>query len=503
MKSYFFFLLLNLVFYAKAFSNDTLRYKLSFEKYREQRITVNLELNPPSGAHDLVLQLPVWTPGYYQLMDYPEGVSQFSASDAEGHLLETRGTGKGGWRLQLKTPGPVRISYTVAAEKSFVAENALDEQHAYIVPAATFLSVKDALDRPVLIKIIPLDHWRDVATGLKQVATNTYLAGDADILYDSPILSADLTQVAHFNVRGVPHKFLAYRVPRGDYAKFGKDLQSILNEAAEMMGEVPFSDYTFLGIGKGQGGIEHLNSTAVSLGGIPREPNERLRLLSFLTHEYFHHYNAKRIRPIELGPFDYQQPEKTRQLWVAEGLTVYYEGILMNRAGILDQGGLLKMWEDEINRYESNPGKKLQSLAQASENTFEEGPFGKGVGKGISYYEKGPIVGLILDLKIRHESENKKCLDDVMRALYEHFYQTKSRGFTEEEFWNLCEQIAGSDLKDIRDYVYTTKELDYRPYLTYAGLELKWIDKRYHLQQKKELSETARAIRDELLKEKK
>jgi predicted metalloprotease with PDZ domain len=199
------------------------------------------------------------------------------------------------------------------------------------------------------------------------------------------------------------------------------------------------------------------------------------RMLKFLAHEYFHNYNVKRIRPFELGPFDYDRENRTNLLWVSEGLTVYYEYLIVRRAGLMSDEALLAGITENINSLENNDGRLYQSLSQASYDTWKDGPFGNrsGVtGKSISYYEKGPIIGLIPDFSIRNATQNRKSLDDVMRFLYNQYYKNLHRGFTDAEFQQACEDIAGTLLSREFEYVYTTKEIDYSTYLSYAGLKI-------------------------------
>ena len=174
-----------------------------------------------------------------------------------------------------------------------------------------------------------------------------------------------------------------------------------------------------------------------------------IRTLHFLAHEYFHHYNVKRIRPIELGPFDYDKGSRTKMLWVSEGLSVYYEYMVVKRAGISTDAELLNAFRGNMVAFENKPGKRYQTLEQASYETWSDGPFGRTgdeVNKTISYYDKGPAVGLLFDFKIRQATNNKKSLDDVMRFLYKEYYQKKKRGFTEEELKNAFESVAGVSL---------------------------------------------------------
>ncbi len=198
-------------------------------------------------------------------------------------------------------------------------------------------------------------------------------------------------------------------------------------------------------------------------------------MLKFLGHEYFHNYNVKRIRPYELGPFDYGRENRTNLLWMSEGLTVYYEYLIVRRAGLMSDDELLASIADNINTIENDPGRQYQSLSQSSYETWDDGPFGNKPGstdKSISYYEKGPIIGMLLDFSIRNATDNKKSLDDVMRFLYRQYYKKLNRGFTDAEFQEACEDIAGISLSSEFEYVNTIKEIDYKKYLTLAGLNI-------------------------------
>jgi predicted metalloprotease with PDZ domain len=248
-------------------------------------------------------------------------------------------------------------------------------------------------------------------------------------------------------------------------------MKKVIEAAADMMGDIPYKHYTFLGIGPGRGGIEHLNSTAVPFSGNQLTTDAgRKRIFTFLAHEYFHHYNVKRIRPIALGPFDYQGQNRTNMLWVSEGLSVYYEYMLVLRAGLMQDSDVLRSLRGNIAAYENKQGHLRQSLAQSSWDTWNDGPLGGSPDSTISFYDKGPAVGLLLDLAIRHSSGNRRNLDDVMRRIYREWYQEKGRGFTDAEFRQVCESVAGEPLAEIFDYVYTVKEPDYAKYLAYGGL---------------------------------
>ncbi len=441
--------------------------------------TFHVVMDCKVGPHETTrLKMPAWSPGYYQIMDFESFVSNFLVTDQAGNKLFFDKKGKNEWHIEKAKATSLHVEYDVLTTREFVGTSFVDEDHGYIIPAGLCMYLENEIKRAAEITIKPFDKWKDVATGLDPVSGKnfTYTAPDFDILYDSPILMGNLEELPAFEVKGIPHRFIGYKMGDFDKVKFMQDIKKMVEAASNLIGDIPYKHYTFLAIGPGGGGIEHLNSTAVSFdGNLLNDPVKRIRILSFLTHEYFHHYNVKRIRPVELGPFNYDKGSKTNMLWVSEGLTVYYEYPVLNRAGLMTQAQVLDAYKSLILALETQPGRLYQSLAQASAETWSDGPSGRvndEFNKTISYYIKGPIVGLLLDFKIRHETNNRKSLDDVMRTLYQDFYQKQNRGFTEAEFRKVCEKVAGASLDEIFHYVYTTKELDYVKYFNYAGLNI-------------------------------
>lgn len=422
-------------------------------------------------------KMPIWSPGYYQRMNYAEKLLYFSATTVDEKPVAWQKKSQTTWEVDAPK-GEILLRYAILADRKFVANSYVDEERGYIVPTSVFLYPAGLLHLSSTVTAQPWKSWNNVATGLEPVkgAAHTFSATNYDELYDSPILMGQLEELPTFMVKGIPHRFIGYKLGQFDRVKFVDDLKKIIEKASDIIGDIPYKHYTFLAIGPGQGGIEHANSTAISFDGSSlNTPEGRIRMLNFLAHEYFHHYNVKRIRPVELGPFDYENGNRTKMLWVSEGLTVYYEYLILKRAGITDEKQLLQSLRNNLLAFENKPGRLYQSLAEASFETWSDGPFGRTgeeANKTISYYDKGPVVGWLLDLKIRHETQNKKSLDDVMRMLYRQYYQSKKRGFTEAEFKELTEKITNTSIDDILAYVTTTHELDYPRYLQYAGLAI-------------------------------
>jgi predicted metalloprotease with PDZ domain len=455
-----------------------IKFVVSFPRAAEHFLQVEMQFDP-KGKSISEFKLPNWTTGYYQLMNYSKEMKDFTVNSFTDPNISWKNISPNHWQIN-SNGKPFIIRYNIFSNKRFVAANYVDEEFAYLSPAGIFLYPANELERSSVIEIKPYSNWNRVATGLDPVKDKafTYTAPDFDILYDSPfILGSKLEDLNSFYVKLIPHHFTGYKMGDFDKKTFIEDLTKIVRAAADIIGEIPYKHYSFLAIGPGGGGIEHLNSTSIAFTGQGLDNNRaaKIRMYNFLAHEYFHHYNVKRIRPIELGPFDYDKGSRTNMLWVSEGLTVYYEFLVLRRAGISTREEMLQSIKQNIISHESKPGKLFQTLAQASWATWSDGPFGRTedeVNKTISYYDKGPVVGAMLDFRIRHETNNEKSLDDVMRRLYYEYYKGKKRGFTEAEFKKVCEEVAGKRLDDFFEYIYTVKELDYATYFGYAGLQV-------------------------------
>ena len=263
----------------------------------------HVQLDGQGWAMDTIeFRLPKWMPGYYQLMDYAKSLENFTASGNAGNQLAVDHPNGNTWKIVAGRNRPFRISYDIKTQRKFVANNYVDSAHAYILPAGAFIYINGFLNTPVTVQVI--NKWKDVATGLELVRgkKDQYSAPDFDILYDSPLLLGDLEAFPSFKVNGIEHRFIAYNPGKFDQAQLMNNLKKIVEASVSIIGDIPYKQYTFIGIGPGQGGIEHLNNTTVSFNGNSINTAEGMnRILNFLAHEYFHHYNVKRIRPLELG----------------------------------------------------------------------------------------------------------------------------------------------------------------------------------------------------------
>ena len=237
-------------------------------------------------------------------MNYAGEVQNISAKDKENKPVQVSKINENTWQISIRKGTPFRLSYDIKADRKFVANNYLDTTHGYIVPAATFLYINGYISTPVSVKVIVNKLWKNIATGLEPAdgSTDEYYSSDFDILYDCPILVGNLEELPHFYVNGVEHRFIGYKPGNFDKVKFMSNLKAAVQAGVDIIGDVPYRQFTFIGIGPGFGGIEHLNNTTVSFDGNGMDTPDRMnRMMNFLAHEYFHNYNVKRIRPYELG----------------------------------------------------------------------------------------------------------------------------------------------------------------------------------------------------------
>ncbi len=459
----------------------TFSFCVSMEKPHTHYFQVTLEIDG-LVAEFINLKLPNWTPGYYRIMDYARHVINFRVADGAGKALKWEKTAKNIWQVKTTQAKHITVNYDVYAFNVSVAESFLDDSRAFLVPASLFVYPDGFLRHPVKVKILPPDSLPRIFTGLDPIPgePNTFFAADFDILYDSPIYLGN-PEILSFEVNGIPHIVAAEDLGRIHRETLVDDLKKIIQESVAIIGDLPYRHYTFILMDGGGGGLEHLNSMAAFMNASSLlTPTGYKNWLAFIAHEYFHHYNVKRIRPLALGPFDYDRENYTRMLWVAEGITVYYEYIILKRAGLLSAEEFFNRLSSVIARYENVPGSRVQSATESSFDTWIKFFYRseESANTSISYYDKGAALGLLLDLKIRHETQNQRSLDDVMRLLYRKYYQEKKRGWTDAEFRAECEAVAGCSLAEIfDDYAATTKEIDYPQYLAYAGLT---IDPAWH-----------------------
>ncbi|MBS1768437.1 MAG: M61 family metallopeptidase [Acidobacteria bacterium] len=424
----------------------------------------------------LDLKMPVWTPGSYLIREYARHVQDFDVKSSAGGDLAWQKTSKNTWTVKTNGAKEIKATYRVYANELTVRTNEVNSEHAFWNNAATLMFVKGQLAAPSTITVNPYGDWK-IATGLPQAAgsKNTFKAPNFDVLFDSPFEVSNFTEF-DFTVEGKPHRLVFSGEGNYDGPEIAAEVTKIVEQAYKIFGELPYDNYTFIVNLRGGGGLEHLNSTALQFNRWGFKPQARLTgFLGLVAHEYFHAFNVKRIRPDALGPFDYENENYTRLLWVAEGGTEYYSGLLLLRAGLISPQEYLAGKADSIRRLEAIPGRFEQSLEYSSFDAWikyyrqDE----NSMNNQISYYDKGELVNMMLDLKIREASNGTKSLDDVMRALYNDFYK-KGKNYTPADYQHMAEVAAGVSLDDFfSKYVRGTAEVDWNSFLNGIGLEIK------------------------------
>jgi predicted metalloprotease with PDZ domain len=364
-----------------------------------------------------------------------------------------------------------------------VRTNWVEADFAMINGAPTFMTLVGGLQRPHEVIIEPARSWRTSITSLAPMpgGSHRYRAVDYDELVDSPIVIGN-PAMYEFTVDDKKH-FLANIGEAGvfDGAKAARDLEAIVREQRRFWGSLPYDRYIVMNVltaVPGQipgGGLEHKNSTLLITGRwATRTRQSYLAWLELASHEIFHAWNGKRLRPVELGPFDYENENFTRSLWVVEGVTDYYGELLVHRAGLSTQVEYLDALSNKIEEIQTTPGRAVQSAALASHDAWIKyyRPDENSPNSSVSYYSKGAVVGFLLDAKIRKATAGAKSLDEVMRAAYQKF--SGSRGYTPDEFRAVAEQAAGVSLASFwQSAIDGTAELDYSEALDLVGLRFR------------------------------
>jgi predicted metalloprotease with PDZ domain len=448
-----------------------INYTVSMSKPWTHLLEVEMRVKPAQKADSTEIMMPVWTPGSYLIREYARHVQDFAAKDTSGNALAWEKTNKNTWRIATKGVSEYVVTYRVYANELTVRTNELNDEHAFFNNGATLMYPKDALKAPSTLKVVPFGNWK-IATGLPKTGENTFRAENFDILYDSPFEVGDFKEV-YFEAQGKPHRIVFEGEGNYDLQKTARDVKKIVEEAYKIFGELPYNDYTFIVNLRGGGGLEHLNSTALQFnkfGFTTRYDG----FLSLVAHEFFHAWNVKRIRPDALGPFDYNNENYTKLLWVAEGGTAYYESVLTQRAGLVSANEFLAGKAQAFQALQNRPGRFQTSLEEASFDAWIKyyRPDENAVNNQISYYDKGEIVNFLLDLEIRRASNGAKSLDDVLRYLYTEFYK-KGRNYTPADYQKTAEMMAGASLDDFfSKYVRGRADIDYNSILNAFGLQL-------------------------------
>lgn len=439
-------------------------------------ITLNIE-NWQENILDL--KMPVWTPGSYLVREYSRHLQNFQANSSENQSqLTWQKKAKNYWQIDTKNQENITIKYQIYANDLTVRTNHLDSTHGYFNGAALFFYLPNYDKLAFTISIEPPQpHWH-ISTSLPRISDtiNTFLAEDFDTLVDSPF-EIGTQKIAHFTVANKPHQWVIWGEGNLKLGKLIQDTIKIIEIEAKIFKELPYENYFFLLhlSASGFGGLEHKNCCVLNYPRFGFQKKEKYdRFIQLVAHEFFHLWNVKRIRPKALETFDYEQENYTTSLWFSEGSTSYYDMIIPLRAGIYNRQTFFDLLSKDISQYLSTPGRQIQPLAESSFDTwiklYRRDSYSNNC--QISYYLKGQLVTLLLDLLIRKNSDNDKSFDDVMLTMWQKFGKEEI-GFTPEDLKQEIEKIAHTDLTEFFNlYLESTIELPLNEYFEPFGLKL-------------------------------
>ena len=433
------------------------------------------------GSVDVAL--PTWTPGSYKVREFARNVSRFDVVDGDGKALKWSMLDKQTWRIEAPKADLISIRYRVYGFEQSVRTPHVDDTHAFFQPTNALIYVVDQLDAPAMLRLLPFEGWK-VACPLPKLKgeEHCYFAENYDILADAPV-EMGTHEVYSFEVDGKLHEIAIYGWGNHDPEQMVKDFTKIVRQQKKFWGGLPYENYLFIlhflpGL---RGGLEHLNSQVSDWDSLELADREKYEdFLSLISHEFFHTWNVKRHRPEILGPFDYSCEQYTPDLWIMEGLTVYYEWIQMVRSGVVSVERFLKAWTTDLRRWDRRPGNEIMSAGESSFLAWTKLYLADEnfVNSGVSYYLQGMLVAVCLDVEIRKRTDNAKSLDDVMKLSCKRYGWPKP-GFAQGGFEEVVAEVAGGKWDAwFRKHVYTAGNPDFsalKRAFSYYGLKLERV----------------------------
>ena len=464
-------------------------YKITAINPAAHLFSIDLTISSPDPEGQ-VIWLPVWIPGSYLIREFARNIVTIEA-ESNGEHIPLRKLDKSSWQIN-PVSNPLTIRYVVYANDLSVRGAYLAADRGFFNGTSVFLAVKGRESLACEVEIVSpgLANWR-VATTLcpiriNQAAFGVYRAENYDELIDHPVEMADFSEV-QFLACGVPHRVVISGRHEADLSRLAQDLQRICEYQIQFFGEpAPFKEFVFLtlAIGDGYGGLEHRSSTALicKRSDLPLAHETEikpgyLQFLGLCSHEYFHSWNVKRIKPAAYAPYDLKHENYSRLLWAFEGITSYYDDLTLVRTGLISPQTYLDLLSQTITSVERGGGRLLQNLEDASFDAWVKyyRPDENSPNVLVSYYAKGALFALCLDLTIRRESSGTKSLDDVMRALWLKYglsFDIQQQGIAEDEWELLAQQITGLDLTDLFQLgLRSTADLPIRELLIECGIE--------------------------------
>lgn len=459
-----------------------LTYHLSMPQPNSHYFAVKIDVKG-NTANTQEFKLPVWTPGSYLVREFSKNLNQVKAIDINNKELIVNKKTKNAWEIQCAGQENFTIFYEVYAFELSVRTPYLDNTHGFVAGAAVFMYTEATKNQRGLLKVYPHQSFKKVSTALPSADFKTELGcfnftfEDYDQLVDCPIEIGN-QQEFDFMAAGIRHRVAMYGEANYNVVQLQQDMAKVVQAATDVFGSNPNKDYLFIihNVTDGQGGLEHKNSCVLSVNRWSYAGSNYTGFINLVAHEYFHLWNVKRIRPIELGPFNYDQECYTSLLWVMEGITSYYDELLLRRAGFYTKEEFLSKMQSQINYVEGSPGSRVQPVAHASFDAWIKAyrPNENSSNTTMTYYSRGAVLGAVLDAYLIQKSNKKRSLDGFMQLLYNKYALELKRGFTEAEFEQELSNYCGEDMHAFfANYVNGTQIIPYQKYLEPMGLTVK------------------------------
>lgn len=453
-----------------------IHYNVDLSEAAQSYITINLEISGLKNEDSLRLKMATWTPGSYLIREFSKHVSKYSASDKNGKVLKSYKENKNTWVVLTQNNSSVNFEYRVYARELSVRTNFVNEDLALLNGTATFIYPEGKINTKSSIEFKLPDLW-SISTSLGKFGNTSFEASNYDELFDSPFLMGNQTEMS-FEEAGVKHRIAIHGVDLYDGEMIISDFRKIVSTQTSYFGENPNKEYVFLIIGNnsGGGGLEHLSSSTMIVDrlSLVTESGYR-RFLGLISHEYFHLWNVKRLRHESLGPFDYENENYTRDLWLLEGFTSYYGSKTLYDAGIYDSSQFVNRICNNLEYRLNKKGFENQSLAESSLDAWIKGyrPEENYLNTTVSYYSGGMSMGVLLDLMIIRKSNGEKDLDQFMKHLYDKFYKEMNKGFSSDELKKELNEFTGQDFSEYFDsFIYGNDTDKIKNELERIGFEL-------------------------------
>lgn len=458
-------------------------YELRMPKPQNHYFEVQMNISENSDKQ-VEVKLPVWAPGSYLVREFSKNINLVKAFTKDGKALKVSKKSKNAWVIDAGSEKNIQVKYEVYSFEVSVRTPFLDLSHGFVSGSGIFMYVDKAKNQAGSLTVFPHESFKRISTSLPFAETDKsngqrFLFENYDQLVDCP-LEIGNQEIFEFTSAGVTHTVAMYGEANYEVNDLKRDMAKIVEAESAVFGINPNKNYTFIvhNVVDGQGGLEHMNSCVLSVNRWTYAGQQYVDFLNLVAHEYFHLWNVKRIRPIELGPFNYDEENYTSLLWVMEGFTSYYDELILRRTGFYSEETFLAKLQSSINYVEGTPGSRVQPVAHASFDAWVKAyrPNENSSNTSMTYYSRGSVLASVIDAMIVAESDGKKCLDHFMQQLYKTYYEGLKRGFSEAEFKQELAKFMGKNMDEFfLKYVDGTEIIPYKEFYAPVGLSVQDI----------------------------